>query len=101
MKHVKGKFVAAIGVAAGYVLGSRAGRERYEKIKSKVTGAWKDPRVQDKVHAAEDVAKEKVQSAAETVKETVKDKTSGSKDEGDIDPLTGRDTTPPPASVTY
>lgn len=79
MKHVKGKLTAALGLAAGYVLGSRAGRDRYEKIKSAATGVWKDPRVQDKVQAAEDVAKEKAQSAAETVKETVKDKATGAK----------------------
>lgn len=88
MKHVKGKLTAALGLAAGYVLGSRAGRDRYEKIKSAATGAWKDPRVQDKVHAAEDVAKEKAQSAAETVKETVKEKATGAKDSGE-------DTVPP------
>ena len=83
MKHVKGKLTAALGLAAGYVLGSRAGRDRYEKIKSAATGAWKDPRVQDKVHAAEDVAKERAQSAAETVKETVKDKAPGAKNSTD------------------
>ncbi len=81
MKHIKGKFTAAVGVAAGYVLGSRAGRERYEKIKSTAAGVWKSPTVQDKVQAAETVAKDKAQAAAETVKDTVKDKVSGSKDE--------------------
>ena len=83
MKHVKGKLTAALGLAAGYVLGSRAGRDRYEKMKSAATGAWKDPRVQDKVHAAEDVAKEKAQSAAETVKEAVKDKATDTKTSAD------------------
>lgn len=101
MKHVKGKFAAVLGMAAGYVLGSRAGRERYEKIKDTAAGVWKSPKVQETVHAAESAAMDKAQSAAETVKEAVKDKTSGSKDEGDIDPLTVRDTTPPPAGVTY
>lgn len=69
MKHIKGKFTAALGLAAGYVLGSRAGRDRYEKIKSTARGVWKDPRVRDKVQAAEEVVKEKAQSAAETVKD--------------------------------
>ncbi len=86
MKHVKGKLTAAIGLAAGYVLGSRAGRDRYEKIKGATTGVWKDPRVQDKVHAAEDVAKEKAQHAAETVKEAVKGKATGAKNSDDAVP---------------
>ena len=43
--------------AAGYVLGSRAGRERYEQIKRQATKVWNKP---------------VVQSAADTVQETVK-----------------------------
>ena len=37
--------VLVIG-AAGYVLGSRAGRERYEQIKRQATKAWNKPVVQ-------------------------------------------------------
>jgi len=97
MKHIKGKFTAALGLAAGYVLGSRAGRDRYEKIKSAATGVWKDPRVQDKVQAAEEVAKDKAQSAAETVK----DKATGLKDAAK-DKATGADDTdvPTPGSTS-
>lgn len=43
--------VLAIG-AAGYVLGARAGRERYEQIKTQATKAWNNPSVQ---HAVDDV----------------------------------------------
>lgn len=78
---LKGKLTAALGLAAGYVLGSRGGREHYEKIKSTAQGVWKDPRVQDTVHNAESAAKDKAQEAAMTVKETVKDKTHGKVDE--------------------
>jgi gas vesicle protein len=35
----------ASGVAIGYVLGTRAGRERYEQIKARATALWEDPRV--------------------------------------------------------
>lgn len=73
MKHVKSKATVALGLAAGYVLGSRAGRERYEQIKSTATGVWKNPRVQDTVHAAEQAAQE----TAENVANTVKHKTQG------------------------
>lgn len=34
-----------LGVAVGYVLGTRDGRERYDAMKAKVTQLWEDPRV--------------------------------------------------------
>ena len=43
----------------GYVLGSRAGRERYEQIKRVATRVKEDPRVQEKATQAADLAKEK------------------------------------------
>ena len=43
----------------GYVLGSRAGRERYEQIKKVATRVKDDPRVQEKAAQAADLAKEK------------------------------------------
>ena len=44
---------------AGYVLGSRAGRERYEQIKKAATRVRNDPRFQEKATQAADLAKEK------------------------------------------
>jgi len=41
-----------VGLAAGYVLGTRDGRERYEKIKSQAIRLWHDPRVQEKASQA-------------------------------------------------
>jgi hypothetical protein len=35
-----------LGGAVGYVLGTRAGRERYEQIKSQAQRLWSDPKVQ-------------------------------------------------------
>ena len=35
----------AVGVAVGYVLGTRDGRERYDAMKAKVNALWEDPRV--------------------------------------------------------
>jgi hypothetical protein len=63
----KGTFILGIGV--GYVLGSRAGRERYEQIKERATGVWNSPRVQRKVDAAEQTAKSAVDSATQKVGE--------------------------------
>jgi hypothetical protein len=50
--------------AAGYVLGARAGRERYEQIKTGAKRVARDPRVQAATHHAADVAKDKVSDAA-------------------------------------
>jgi len=37
------------GAAAGYVLGTRSGRESYEQMKAKVLELWEDPRTQEKL----------------------------------------------------
>jgi hypothetical protein len=78
--------LAAIGI--GYVLGARAGRERYEQIMRTVTRVKNDPRVQEKAHQAVDLAKEqapvvadKVTSAASTAASAVASKVSGGSDD--------------------
>lgn len=55
--------------AAGYVLGSRAGRERYEQIKRQATKAWNKPVVQN----AADNVEQSVKSAASDVGSKVAD----------------------------
>lgn len=54
---MKGKIGIAIGFAAGYVLGSRAGRERYEQIKANVQKVWETDQVQKQVDKAKDFGK--------------------------------------------
>ena len=75
--------LAAVGV--GYVLGARAGRERYEQIMGTVDKVRNDPRVQEKTQQAMDVAKQqapvvadKVSSAASAATTAAKDKVGGS-----------------------
>lgn len=41
-----GKLALAAGFAAGYVLGSKAGRERYDQIVGASRRAWSNPTVQ-------------------------------------------------------
>lgn len=73
---MKGKILLLAGAAVGYVLGTRAGRERYEQIKANVTRAWNDPRVQEKVTEAEhfvsDTAKQKMPQVQEKISETTR-----------------------------
>ena len=53
------KLTLLIAGGIGYVLGTRAGRERYEQIKKAATRVKDDPRVQEKATQAADLAKEK------------------------------------------
>ena len=43
----------------GYVLGAKAGRERYDQLRSQFDKVKNDPRVQEKAQQATDLAKEK------------------------------------------
>jgi len=53
-----GKIMVAAAGAVGYVLGARAGRERYEQIKSQVSRVWQDPKVQQAAARAEGLARD-------------------------------------------
>lgn len=54
---MRGKVGLVIGLAAGYVLGTRAGRERYDQIKAQVEKLWNLDPVQEQVAKAKDFAK--------------------------------------------
>ncbi|WP_018774890.1 hypothetical protein [Arthrobacter sp. 131MFCol6.1] len=56
---MKGKFLFATGLAAGYVLGSRSGRAAYDKLKARSAELWQSKPVQDKVAVAAETLKEK------------------------------------------
>jgi hypothetical protein len=66
-----GKLSFLVGAGAGYVLGARAGRERYDQIAAKVEELWRNPRVQDKADQAQHVVQEKAGHAAQAVKDNV------------------------------
>lgn len=46
---MRGKVGLVIGLAAGYVLGTRAGQERYEQIKEQAAKVWELDPVQNRV----------------------------------------------------
>src|SRR5690625_126214 len=84
---MKGRVAFIVGAAVGYVLGSRAGREHYDKLKEQAKALWENPSVQEKVTAAEDrigdAMREQGAYVAEKITDTVKDTfSSGSEDQG-------------------
>ena len=66
-----GKKSLIIGAAIGYVLGARAGRQRYDQIVSSVSKLWNDPKVKSKVDQAQTAAVDTAKSAASTAKDAV------------------------------
>jgi uncharacterized membrane-anchored protein YhcB (DUF1043 family) len=64
---MRGKVGLVIGLAAGYVLGSRAGRERYEQIKEQVQKVWNLDPVQEQVGKAKEFAKSTAMSLPSTL----------------------------------
>jgi SLT domain-containing protein len=72
-----GKLKWLVGFGAGYVLGARAGRERYDQIAGKAQEMWSDPRVQAKADQAQQLVKAKADRAQQVVQEKVAEKTSG------------------------
>ena len=61
---MKGKILLVVGIGVGYVLGARAGRERYEDIKRAAGKLWNDPRVQRQFDEAEGFVKDKAPEVA-------------------------------------
>jgi hypothetical protein len=71
--------VLALGVALGYVLGTRAGRGRYDQLKAVVMGYWEDPRVAKARKDVTDYSKQQapvIRERAETVAKDVAGKTT-------------------------
>lgn len=65
------KLLLLVGAGIGYVLGARAGRERYDQIADQANKLWTDPRVQTKVEEAKAKAPEVAHLVGEEVKAKV------------------------------
>jgi hypothetical protein len=57
---------------AGYVLGARAGRERYEQIAFQAQRFWTNPSVQRASQQAQDYAREKAPAVGERIGDVAK-----------------------------
>ncbi|MGY6497696.1 MAG: YtxH domain-containing protein [Microcella sp.] len=69
---MRGKILFATGLAVGYVLGTRAGRERYNQIKRAADRFWGDPRVQRQVDKVDGYVRDKAPEVAEFVADGAK-----------------------------
>jgi hypothetical protein len=61
------KLMLLAALAVGYVLGARAGRERYDQIMGLAARIKNNPRVQQTAHQAVDLAKEQAPVVADKV----------------------------------
>ncbi|RIX27690.1 hypothetical protein [Amnibacterium setariae] len=85
---MRGKLVFVAGLAAGYVLGARAGRPAYEAISDRWQGFRENPTVQRVAEKAKTTAEEKapaLASAASKVAETAGAATSATGGSGSDD----------------
>jgi hypothetical protein len=69
---MKGKILFLAGLGVGYVLGTRAGRERYEQIKAAASNLWNAPVVQKRVDDVQEFVKDKAPEVAEFVADGAK-----------------------------
>jgi hypothetical protein len=83
----KTRFV--VGFAAGYVLGARAGKERYEQIKRLAARVQHDPRVQSTVDQAKHQAVDAAAHAKEAAMDKAKDKVADLRHGGEQTPPAG------------
>ncbi|MGI8946977.1 MAG: YtxH domain-containing protein [Ornithinimicrobium sp.] len=87
------KLTLLTGVGIGYVLGAKAGRERYEQLADQASKVWADPRVQSKVEEVKEQAPQvaaKVGDSAKSAAGNARSKVSGHEStDGDYENATG------------
>lgn len=102
---MKGRVAFVLGAGLGYVLGTRAGRGQFEKIKGWASDAWHDPRVQSTVDDLESSAAQFAREQGSAIKDKAVDAVKGAvsrtkSDEGADPGATGDVRTAPPAGTT-
>lgn len=70
------KLITLTAFGAGYVLGARAGRVRYDQIRKAFLGVKNDPHVQEFAAEAAEFAKEHGSAVTDKVSEKVSEKVS-------------------------
>ncbi len=98
---MKGKLAFVLGAGVGYVLGTRAGRAQFEKIKGWASDAWHDPRVQSTVDDLESSAARFAKDQGSALKDKAVDAVKGavSRSSDDEADEVGVRSTPPAGST--
>ncbi|ROR65503.1 hypothetical protein [Agrococcus jenensis] len=63
---MRGRILFVIGLGAGYVLGAKAGRQRYEQIASTADKLWNSPSVKKQRHEVQHFVETKAPKLVET-----------------------------------
>ncbi|MEQ1735037.1 MAG: YtxH domain-containing protein [Rhodoglobus sp.] len=95
---MKGKILLVVGLGIGYVLGTRAGRQKYDQMKAAALKLWNDPRVQQRVDDAGDFVKDKAPDVAEFLADGAKkvvSQVAGAKKPAAKKPATGASSSKP------
>jgi hypothetical protein len=74
------KLTLLVAAGAGYVLGARAGRQRYDQIAATARKVAGNPKVQEVAHRAQDVAAHQAATAAGVAKDKVSSAASSAAD---------------------
>ena len=74
---MKGKFLFLAGTATGFVLGSKAGRQAYDRLSARAHQLWGDPATQKVISQAETIARDAA-SVAQTKVGDLLDRTEAS-----------------------
>ena len=69
---MKGKILFVVGLGVGYVLGTRAGREKYDKIKRQAQWVWDSPAISDARDKVDAFVKARTPDVAELIADGVK-----------------------------
>lgn len=70
---MRGKAAFVLGGVVGYVLGTRAGREQFDRIAAQAKRVWDDPRVQQTVTDVGERASTYVQDVAPDLQAKISD----------------------------
>ncbi len=88
------------GFAAGYVLGAKAGRQRYEQITRMARGVAANPKVQQAADSLQTQAAGLAGTVKDKVTDQVQSRRSGSPDAGGYDVIEMPDPTPTTGTTT-
>jgi hypothetical protein len=107
---MKGRLALLAGTAVGYVLGSKAGRARYEQIKAQVNHLSQNPKVKQATAQAVGLAKDKAPQAQQRLSDAARkaaEKAKGSSHRGGTsaglegEPSRFEDVSTPPPSAEF